>query len=1573
MLRRLSSPVTGRALALALSAVLALPACLWAQPAAPAARDPYKDIYAGYVPPFINLLRNQRGYGDPFQGWTPDKPEEMKLSSEPEFFTLTNLDEDTRAIALVEAALKKEQDKQYREALKIYQLVIEKYPRTLYRVSQYGVFVPTSQYCQRRILGFPAKELGYYRTMYDAPAAEAFEQARRQYSLLGLSDVIDNMLATSYGGRAVTELGNAALDSGHYLAALEYLTTVRDFFPDPGLHTPELDLKIAYCRRMLSTPPDKTPQPAAGGGGRGELDPIQLQRLRQVVSEAALTPQPFESQLASDPNVASDDYTLMPPTTDPLGLTPPTWNFTLPGSRRDLYVYSQPVMTGNSVIYRHKNIVYCRSILNGELRWTNDLGGRAVWQNFNERQYPQEDVLVQDGRVFTVISKAGPSLVALDEVTGQLKWAYGPMVASTPEEAKMRFEAAPAGGPRTVFAGYVLDNIEGETHTDSEYGVIAFDSTTGRVQWRTPVCTLAPGKFAGGFAEHRRNRIRSFTSPPLYHQGTVYYCTNAGAICAMDSLSGRVKWLMRYPYWPGIHDATRQFGGTEQYYPVKPHMPMFWYNQRPLLIGDRVYFLPVDTSLMLCLDRRNGKVVWCRPREGGKDEHGRPQNGGVAYLLGQAATGELVFVYSQRWSPVHLLDPATGKETWVSPDLIAKDDSPVMSYRNYCPYAWAEIGINNRWFSLAARPTLTQDNKVYVPTYGYLRIGSYGLTIGWAYHMGVVDLKDRKVLPDRRYLTGEVAAVSSYYISSLIPDTLKSLEEVPNKNDQIKEQIRQCKAVIGDVVPQNRYGPFMPFSRVTFERYGVPFELRMDPRSIQMVYDRDKVKAELARRTGPEADFARAELAVADARYADAAALLNTCLATMSSEDLDFRAAVNQQLYGVHERLARQAIRSGRSQDELNNALGMSRTCSTLAEEIETLFAVSEAYERRGDLEGAGRALRTIISTYGNHEYPVSPLVEAERDKVLATAAQVLDRAQPLINQDFFGRELGRTVTLMKKGLPLYLSTVSPLPRTLTARAGELASARLMQLQKAAPEFAASLSQAAARELGVGDGDELLQRLWEFPGTQAAQQTLEKLMGEAAARPGPESRMRMWRLADAARISGLAVPEKYRSMVLAPSADPPAETVLTPIKSRPMEFTDEEGAARLVLERRGDRSVRSDLMFIGARVRKRLDNKFNLTAIDLSTGKIAWERVDMRLRGTGAEAGFFEAFVLGDGKGGGIVVVHGLYDVLAFDVATGEPKWQYRVPFDFEIARAVMSGDLLVLSGQTETLALYIPTESANGEVVWQVKELGDVYAPLYTRGDRIVSVRKLPFNVTVRYRATGKLIGRLGLPDLTMFAAHPLLENGPAELPVAHSGELLVVSDGFYYIMVDTDRLAVLWKRLIDSNDMTREPAMRFALSPKYLAVTKEDYDQKMIYMLDARSGAVLWQRDPKEARGPQPMYDVLIDGERASGIENHPGQGFYLRIVDCATGKLLFRTEQVGYQARPEVRLLGRLYGDCLVARIGDRQNFEVKVFDRSNGKLLGTVAEKGVGPFDVHGHMSATVQAGRVILLSKDKLAM
>ena len=46
-------------------------------------------------------------------------------------------------------------------------------------------------------------------------------------------------------------------------------------------------------------------------------------------------------------------------------------------------------------------------------------------------------------------------------------------------------------------------------------------------------------------------------------------------------------------------------------------------------------------------------------------------------------------------------------------------------------------------------------------------------------------------------------------------------------------------------------------------------------------------------------------------------------------------------------------------------------------------------------------------------------------------------------------------------------------------------------------------------------------------------------------------------------------------------------------------------------------------------------------------------------------------------------------------------------------------------------------------------------------------------------------------------------------------------------------------------------------------------------------------------------------------------------------------------------------------------------MKVFDIASGKRLHVTAAKGAGDWGEHGRVSATVQNGRLALLSKDKL--
>jgi hypothetical protein len=59
--------------------------------------------------------------------------------------------------------------------------------------------------------------------------------------------------------------------------------------------------------------------------------------------------------------------------------------------------------------------------------------------------------------------------------------------------------------------------------------------------------------------------------------------------------------------------------------------------------------------------------------------------------------------------------------------------------------------------------------------------------------------------------------------------------------------------------------------------------------------------------------------------------------------------------------------------------------------------------------------------------------------------------------------------------------------------------------------------------------------------------------------------------------------------------------------------------------------------------------------------------------------------------------------------------------------------------------------------------------------------------------------------------------------------------------------------------------------------------------------------------------------------------------------------------------------------MVQIKDRQDFEVKAFSLSDGKLIHKQNAKSAGDFGEHGRASATAQNGKMVLLGKSDLVM
>src|SRR6185437_2748805 len=81
------------------------------------------------------------------------------------------------------------------------------------------------------------------------------------------------------------------------------------------------------------------------------------------------------------------------------------------------------------------------------------------------------------------------------------------------------------------------------------------------------------------------------------------------------------------------------------------------------------------------------------------------------------------------------------------------------------------------------------------------------------------------------------------------------------------------------------------------------------------------------------------------------------------------------------------------------------------------------------------------------------------------------------------------------------------------------------------------------------------------------------------------------------------------------------------------------------------------------------------------------------------------------------------------------------------------------------------------------------------------------------------------------------------AGYPIACHGDLLVLNTGQHYLALDLAKRDVRWKRVIDNNDLFVGPA-RFYLHEPFLLILKTDFDAPALYLLDSRTGEVLWRK---------------------------------------------------------------------------------------------------------------------------------
>ncbi len=1499
------------------------------------ARPPLADeVYKDYQPGFKGTPKNHL----------------MKLSVQPTFFNRATIVRDQRADALLKKGIELEGEKNYRDAGKLYQQILEKYPDSLLKVSAYGVFVTFNHYIQQRLLSFPKDALAHYRMLYEAPAKELYERARKRNSLEGLHDVTSLYLATFSGTRAVNDLASHALDLGYYEKAIEYYEQLLIWHPQQDLKGMEIAQRLAYALSKLGQP-NRVQELRERLKRYGRLVDLKVKGIVKGGSKAVpYAPGQGIHQRRSPVYQSFGDYELREPMAEPLSSKQSNWMIRLPGAPRpyadgqeshgELLPFHRPWIVGNSFLFKHYNRIYCYSLVTGVKRWSFDLGannrsvGRIMSSNRGTETmsllYTQKDILVDEGLVFANVQVygRGSSLVALDRVMGTLRWGAGPFKPQAEADLRTQYDAAPGLGHKAVYAPWIYNEGEGVDHLFTTSGLTAFDKHSGQVRWSKELARLAPS-----VSTQSRTGIRIFSSTPLVHKGDIYHVTNAGVVARIDEATGRVRWLMRYPhYWQNAggdaHDEVPFGSGGST--PFRSRTGPNLVNRMPLISGERLFVSPVDSDQFFCLDRKTGKVLWQIVPDG--------------RFAGMSKGGRLIF--GGRELSIH--DAHTGRRIWsLAPSYLSTYASPGQFKR----------------MSILDQPTLTKDGHVYFSCIGIeesrtawrrARIES------WFYGEWCVDLDKRKGKQYRIFHKPEFKNMVEGTLRGRIRDgkNFKSLYH------------------LSPPMPVNSDGAYDPAKRLPFRLHGVAAELVTTGDRIWIRYDQEALwKAVQDGKDGkaakdPRVLISRAELQVLRGEQEAAIATLEQCRRVIKPEEQDLLREVDKELFLLYRKQAFKALLADDAEAFHKRCLQMSETSLTVNDEIRSLLALAESFERQKSPDRAIKCLQSIILHYGDVPFEVPLSAFGDNVAQLASIGENLSdvfKKKPV----GFDKEVAWVEAMSKRMLPAYFSSVSDLAPDMRLEAERVAVIKLKALFARHPNLQSDVNQTAAEALQAGSLKVKGQRLKAFPGTAASQKVLN-LELESLKALKPASRQRaLWRLSDKARRFGLQLPAAFKDSVKL--SQPALRPVVLPAKyqDRTRPYEDGGTTTRLLLKIQELQAEHAHLLFVGGRSKRRLDNKFSLECWDMKAWKKKWEIKNKRLEGKGEEPGFSEVFVTQK-----LALTHGLRDVLAFDLESGTQSWHFLVPFNFDLRAANLAGDLLILSGANNTLALQVDS----GEVAWQKKDMGELYARPYVRDAMLVSVRREPFGVTFRNLGSGSMERTLQMPDLSLDQTHPVLASevshgvlgsgvATGRLSVACKGDLLVLTDQQYYFGVDLKKMSLRWKILMPNPENGSNP-IRFFLHEPYLVVLKRDFTLPTLYLYDTRTGRQKWMLKTTDV-----VYSIKFgkDGKSFYGIRLTKGGNneVELKRYDTESGKANFTWTWKGSGKAPDAEIVGSFEGPQVAMRVIEGQRMEWIVVDTAAGKPVHRFGMKGVGIYGTYGGISIERQGSNLVLMNPEQI--
>ncbi len=502
---------------------------------------------------------------------------------------------------------------------------------------------------QARLAHFPSGVLRQYRRRVASQARKWLEEGQSARDARVLQRVVDEAFCSESAGSALELLGDLAFERGEFEGADSWWRLFNDHHPDarsPAIEARQLLTRWFAGDRSEGWTTDlaafRKRHPKAEGHLAGAKE-VYWKRLTEIAQRERDTP-PLSARDWTTFAGAATRNRLLPAdalTPDSLNrlvrdgvhLTLPLVSEKAPGERppREVKTPSDfarslafcPLVTGNKVLFADARFVRAFDVKTGK---------REVWCDavkLTDGVAPELDLPVPLDLRYTltaaedcVLARLGVQglrsdrkerernregasvLVCLDLVPdaegNRVRWR----VLLEGAKNNAAFEGTPLTGNGQVYVA--VSRFESNQTTTAIHCYALTGRGTPALKWKRDVCSTP--ELPAGEVRYRHHLL-------TLAGGQLFYCTHSGAVVALDAVTGRQSWGMRYRQ---VHpeDATRSVGPRDL---------------NPCVFADgRLYVAPADSDLLLALDPWTGGVIW---------EHERIE---VQHLLG-VGKGRVLF------------------------------------------------------------------------------------------------------------------------------------------------------------------------------------------------------------------------------------------------------------------------------------------------------------------------------------------------------------------------------------------------------------------------------------------------------------------------------------------------------------------------------------------------------------------------------------------------------------------------------------------------------------------------------------------------------------------------------------------------------------------------------------------------------------------------------------------------------------------------------------------------------------------------------------------------------------------